>query len=444
MKNEPLFITDYTAIKGEENIELCEKIQKSIYQGNSSIITIDGDEECKTPKVFNWFNNEYRTQEYIGLLEFEGQMVTIGSRFDKGDNQFFLNYIFCKSFDVSGKIFSDMKGNGSSESNWDILLAITYINQLEEALKKGLYRQYRQFNYNDSKVKGKIDISRHIKENILFNGNIAYSTREYTINNPINQLILLAYTYLEKKYPHLLKNIISKKSFIKKEIIQLKKEINNLEELKVQKLLNETKKNITNSVYKNYEPLRKTSIMIIRRMGINIYNNSGKNVCGMLININKLWEKFLYNTLLKKLFNCVGDYNQDGYEIINNHRTIKPDFYFKDNKIVIDAKYREAWGKTLNTKDDRWGEDVRIDVFQVLSYMLALKCPFGGVIFPVQDKDISACYKKESISDLCNDYYFFRAPYLIPHSDKYKSYVEFENAMTKNEEELKKKFDELK
>ena len=67
----------------------------------------------------------------------------------------------------------------------------------DRAYRKGIYKQYCTFEGNDSKVRGKIDIARHIRLNPLFNGKIAYSYREYTINNNTNRLIPVSYTHLD-------------------------------------------------------------------------------------------------------------------------------------------------------------------------------------------------------------------------------------------------------
>ena len=81
------------------------------------------------------------------------------------------------------------------------LLAFVFAAQIERAYRKGLYRRYRTYECNDSKVKGKIDITRHIRLNPLNNGKIAYSYREYTADNDVNKMIFTAYTYLQKRHP---------------------------------------------------------------------------------------------------------------------------------------------------------------------------------------------------------------------------------------------------
>ena len=87
-----------------------------------------------------------------------------------------------------------------------MILAIIFAIQIARAYRKGIYRRYRTYENNDSKLKGRIDVARHIRLNPIFNGNIAYSSREYTADNDMNRMILTAYTSLQKRQPGLCVN----------------------------------------------------------------------------------------------------------------------------------------------------------------------------------------------------------------------------------------------
>ena len=54
------------------------------------------------------------------------------------------------------------------------------------------YRQYRTFQYNDPHPRGWLDVARHLRLNPMNNGKCAYAAREYTLDNPVDRLILLA------------------------------------------------------------------------------------------------------------------------------------------------------------------------------------------------------------------------------------------------------------
>lgn len=447
---------------------ICKEVEKQIKSnGNKNVETLfeknnkNNNKNNEKISVFTTYNNEYRTSKYVGVIKakidediitlstkikdtqnqhnniqnkvknLKDVTLTISSRFDNEDNQKFLNYVFLKAFDSSGKIFKDMNPMSSPEKTWDMLLMYVYIDQLEDAFTQGVFRKYDTFEYNDSKVKGRIDISRHIKLNPMNNGKIAYSTREYTVDNSINHLILLTYETLKRKYGYNFVTLVNSNKIIKDGIQNLKNSIPNYKSKDKIDTIHKSSKKINHSLYTNYEPLRKTSISILRRLGLNIYKNTSDEVCGVLIPIDKLWEKFLYNTIFSKIqYKDNRIEEQSELKILRKvdtetstdeskeKRILKPDFYLK-NKFVFDAKYRDAWGKNTIYKDT-WDSNVREDIFQVLAYMLSFNVNIGGTIFPLEIESKSEkedvelevdCYK---VSKYCNKHKFYTIGYKIP------------------------------
>ncbi|MFG7388532.1 hypothetical protein ACGO3R_10795 [Lactococcus lactis] len=52
-----------------------------------------------------------------------------------------------------------------------------------------MYKTYVKKQYNDSQVRGPINIGQYIKKNTPFIGKISYDIREFTSDNNIMQLI---------------------------------------------------------------------------------------------------------------------------------------------------------------------------------------------------------------------------------------------------------------
>lgn len=473
-----IVLRDYSSIE-KENKEYCEKIQEYInnYQHNIVVLKDELEEDKrKKPKIFD-DKCEY-TKSYVGVIkgnvEIDGKSenvtIHINSRFDKKGEYKFLNYVFSKAFDSSGRIFENMDNESSDDSTWDSLLMILYVKQLEDALRQGNFRQYITYEYNDSKVKGKIDISKHIKLNPIENGKIAYSTREYTIDNPINHLILQAYECLSKRYGEEFKKLIRDNKIVKDGISNLKMNIPDLNKYNKKILLNKVSKPIYHSVYIKYEQLRKTSISIIRRLELNIFDDCDQEVQGILIPMDKLWEKFLHSVIFtnEEIENykneSKGKYKQKSIgilykEVVNDDdikskdykMNIKPDFYIDNSKsndgkkrsAVFDAKYKNGWGEVY-LNDKSWSDYVREDAYQVISYMGILNADVGGVIFPInkhQLKGNNKTFDKNNIvyddgfivSDIFNKT-FYTIPYYIEDTTS----IEFEKNMKEQEEKIVK------
>ena len=343
------------------------------------------------------------TKKYIGVLEGIVKLdditeydvrIEIGSRFDYDSYQF-LNYLisssFFKGFNVYDEFASRSFGGYRIES-WLLVIAFKY--QLEKAYKNGLFKEYRRFEYDDSKPHGSIDIVRHIKKNIPFNGKISYNREELTYNNEIMHLVLKAYETLKKRFPEPTFLLISKSSKAFEAICSIKEVIPNYKDANVQTIISKSYKKIDHPYYGNYEPLRKTCLMILKNAGISLFDESSTKITGVVMNISKLWEIFLYNAVLK----CIGKDEKEMFNITCQYKidlsvtdgkkelmssALRPDFVIEHEgkKYVLDAKYKASWEHFVNNPDTGI-EVVLTDYRQVTNYVYLIGAKWGGVIFP--------------------------------------------------------------
>lgn len=253
--------------------------------------------EKRSFRILTNFDGSYWTQNYIGLLQIEEKNVFIGSRFDD-ESFFFTQYILDRALGMNINILQNMDPGVGSGDILEQLLAFVFAAQIERAYRKGLYRRYRTYECNDSKVKGKIDITRHIRLNPLNNGKIAYSYREYTADNDVNKMIFTAYTYLQKRHPNIMKNLEKKRRTVGECITQFRNIMQPASRQEAQKLVQRERRKITHSVYHDWEEVRKTAILILRHMGIFVREaQAEKTIHGVLINMNWVWEQYLQSIL---------------------------------------------------------------------------------------------------------------------------------------------------
>ena len=104
-----------------------------------------------------------------------------------------------------------------------------------------------------------------------------------------------------------------------------------------------------------------------------------QRVHGILFDVSWLWEEYVYTLLPKDFIHPRNKDKTDGISVFSNReRKVFPDFYHKELKIVLDAKYKklEFTEKGIN----------REDLFQLISYSYILKAEKGGLVFPSKDK----------------------------------------------------------
>ena len=449
----------------------CTEVQKLLRKADAEDIHIlnsketDSDDEEDDDKnnltLFKTLGSHPWTQGYVGVIKLEipssltpdgtvKQLVlNIRSRFDASAKSHFLLYVFEQTMASRGKLFSDMELLASEVEIWDLLLMTAFLHQLHDALKKGVFRQYRDYEHNNDRIKGRIDIARHIRMNIPFAGKVAYTSREYSVDNPVNVLILRALHDLDRRHHALLQRLIHRDPLLRQGINLLKSEIPDWQRITNHTAMHNAKRKVAHSVYREYEPLRKTACAVLKQMGATSFQtpdpaeetNPNYRVSGILIDMPKLWEEFLHNTIFKAYTGQTGGYKQEKLGIIGYKRFAEPDFLLQKQGIVLDAKYKAHWGNTLKGED--WGY-LRNDTYQIISYALIFDCTYCGVIFPASSETPHDPVKEPlevSISKYCQDRFFVRIPYYIPQvTDNEKSY---RNAFHDSNQEVIKRLQAL-
>ena len=164
--------------------------------GDSSVMNIQNTDDPEKVRI--------STGNVMGFIGVGDLQIKIKSRFDTGRDDFLLHYMLQKV--LSFNLF-DLSHNNEQEDIFDfIMFMFPYF--LKSALRQGVYREYQNYRHNDANLKGTIDIGRHIARNIPFVGNIAYSTREYSHDNNMTELIRHTIEFMKtKKYGQAVLNI---------------------------------------------------------------------------------------------------------------------------------------------------------------------------------------------------------------------------------------------
>ena len=145
----------------------------------------DNKDDISSQRILSIEDENIRTGNVVGFLGKDDVKINIHSRFDSDEKQFFLHYMLQKVFGINMLNLPTTRGY---ESILDFLPYL-FPFSLKKAMRQGLFRTYRTFQYNDDKVRGTIDIPAHIQQNIPFAGRIAYQTREHTADNYLIHLV---------------------------------------------------------------------------------------------------------------------------------------------------------------------------------------------------------------------------------------------------------------
>ena len=328
----------------------------------------------KDQKIFETVNQKIKTGNVIGFLGCGQERLTISSRFSDESNDHFLHYLLHKVLHIN---LTSLDVALSREERLYQLLMYLFPKYLQAAIRKGLYKEYHRFSYNDSNVKGVIDVVNHLKKNLPFTGNIAYTTREFTYDNPMMQLIRHTIEYIRNQKA-LGRGIIYTNRENITEIIRVTPSYKQADRAKIIRL-NQTKP-LRHAYFREYRKLQELCLMILNREKHGLGYQDQK-IHGILFDVAWLWEEYVHTLLPKDFIHPRNKEKLGGISVFSvGQRKVYPDFYDRERKIVLDAKYKklEFSEKGIN----------REDLFQLISYSYILKAEKAGLVFPSKDKVI--------------------------------------------------------
>ena len=329
----------------------------------------------KDQKILETVNPKIKTGNVIGFLGCGQERLTIASRFSDESNDHFLHYLLQKVLNIN---LTSLDVGLSLEDKLYQLLIYLFPKYLQAALRKGLYEEYQRFSHNDSHVKGAVDVGNHLKKNLPFTGNIAYTTREFTYDNPLMQLIrhTIEYIKIQKSFGALLDSN-------RENITEITRATPAYKLADRAKIIRMNKiKPIRHAYFREYRKLQELCLMILSREKHGLGPQS-QRVHGILFDVAWLWEEYVHSLLPKGFIHPRNKDKTDGISVFSvGKRKVYPDFYDRERKIVLDAKYKklEFTEKGIN----------REDLFQLISYSYILKSEKAGLIFPSMEQSVNS------------------------------------------------------
>ena len=385
---------------------------------NDLINSLDLD---KDQKILETVNQEIKTGNVIGFLGYGQERLTIASRFSDESNDHFLHYLLQKVLNIN---LTSLDVGLSLEDKLYQLLIYLFPKYLQAALRKGLYKEYQRFSHNDSHVKGAVDVGNHLKKNLPFTGNIAYTTREFTYDNPLMQLVRHTIEYIKNQKSigqGILDNLSTSRENVA-EIVRVTPSYKLADRAKIIRV-NQSKP-IRHAYFHEYRKLQELCLMILNQEKHGLGYQDQK-IHGILFDVAWLWEEYVYTLLPKGFIHPRNKDKTDGISVFSSReRKVFPDFYQEELKIVLDAKYKklELTEKGIN----------REDLFQLISYSYILKAEKAGLIFPSEKKAVD-----NEIGKLAG-YGGLLKKWSIQISRESSSYSEFCEMMENSEETFKR------
>lgn len=366
--------------------------------------------------ILSMRGDKISTGNIMGFVGVNDSQVDIKTRFANDNQDYFLHYMLQKVFCVN---LFDLKHSINENPVFDFLLYL-FPYYLKKAVAQGLFKKYRKFEYNDAKVRGPINVSRHIKENIPFKGAIAYSTREHSYDNEITQLIRHTIEFIKTK--KLGSVILNNDLDTIKCVSQIVLATNTYNVSERTKVINKNIRPVRHPYFSEYTDLQKICLQILRHESIK-YGQEKDKVYGILFDGAWLWEEYLYTILKKDGFEhpknkqmCGGFkmFDDKDEDFDKCSRRLYPDFY--KNDFIVDAKYKHL--------ENGVGRE---DLYQVVTYMYCKKAKNGAYLYPCKEELSHQQYKLTGYNGIIKV-----VPFFIPQNS-FAAFNEFKNEIVDSE-----------
>lgn len=321
---------------------------------------------------------EFWTKNLVGFISYKGQEITISSRFsgEKSDN--FLYYMLVR---VSGINLLNLDFGSQNNDKGLNLMLFLFPKLLKEALGQGLFKQYIYREYNDAKIRGHIDINRHIRRNIPFNGRVAYRTREFSYDNPVTQLVRHAIEWI--KISPWGQAILNSDETTRSYLQEIIAATPTYEARLRQEIINQNLRPATHPYYTSWQPLQEFCLRLLRYESLSYSADSKNKIHGLLIDAAWLWEEYVAK-VLSEGENGLKHYIRKGrdYHLFikgdKAFQQIIPDYYDEDNHIVADAKYIP-----LHRYDRLDADRASAVYYKTIMYMYRFNTEKGFLFHPV-------------------------------------------------------------
>ncbi|WP_252720833.1 McrC family protein [Acinetobacter variabilis] len=237
------------------------------------------------------------------------------------------------------------------------ILVIRYLQLLKVIVRKGLKKSYYRVEQNlSSKIKGKVIVSKTLKQNILKNrpNKTICNFEVYSVDSIENKILKSALKLADRylmNYRQFSEYFVPLLNFSKPAFHEVDDSTFDL---------NILKKTKPNAFYKEYKDALDLAKMIIKRFGYNLKEVDEKvvSVPPFWIDMPKLFEFYVLGLLKERYgsqiqFQAKGNYGEPDFLLVS-----------QSEKMVIDTKYKKIY-QNNKQQQDRYNSD---DIRQIAGY----------------------------------------------------------------------------
>ena len=345
-------------------------------------------------------NKELKSNKFVGVIHFENQTINLlpkvfykvteaTSTEVKLINSHILWWLsYCRKL----RFPNYLSGLNSQQADFFEILIYLFSKYTKELLNSAVYQKYIEVENELSFVKGSINFSEYINQNLARGRNHKVNCRydSFEMDNPFNQCV--------KSVTRLLLTATKDQ--------QNRRNLNDilflLDDVSDVSIASEECKRIQfNPMFKDFETVRDYCVLFLENSVSFNYKNDLK-LFAFLLPMEYVFEDFIYGFIDKEL-DYVKAKSQAKYALDEEkHFGLKPDLLLslKDRSIIADTKYKMVYADSLDNKKGI----SQNDLYQMVAYAIRFKVTDIKLFYPNTVNGTSSTDLKtiEIIDELAN------------------------------------------
>ncbi|PKM92326.1 MAG: hypothetical protein CVU81_01070 [Euryarchaeota archaeon HGW-Euryarchaeota-1] len=381
--NKEKYSGDVSELKSFLN-EIWENYQKEKSENQFHSEEEEFDEDVRKTQKFITFLDEdkIKSKNFIGFIRYNNQTINLLPKifFDKSKNNHSeeeirvinANILWWLSYCSKFKFPKSKSNLNYLKSDFFEVFIYLFADYTRKLLEKVIYQSYEEVGSELNFMKGRLDVSAYIPENISkarwHKLSCVYDSFEF--DNQFNRIIkfvcrLLSGASVDSENKKRLQEII----FILDEVSDVHVTVNDCEKVKL-------------------NPLFEDMITVLdycRLFLANSISYSYKNdfkVFAFLLPTEYVFEDFVYG-FIKENFKDLNIEPKEEYLTKDKTFKIRPDIYLKIKNIpiIIDMKYKLTYGRKDGECDKKYGVS-QPDIYQMISYAIRIKVENVFLFYP--------------------------------------------------------------